>query len=163
MKGKINYHLWKHKFRRSGIDIRIMENCNFIFPKNIEFGSHVFLNHNCELDGSNGKIIIGSSVSLGQDVLILTTNHLYDNYEIPLRKQGVRKDQDVEIGDDVWIGARTTILPNVKIGKGAIVAAGAVVSKNVEPYSIVGGVPAKHIKYRFGRAERLKAINLIMT
>lgn len=60
----------------------------------------------------------------------------------------------VVIGNDVWIGANVIILPGVKVGDGAILAAGAVVTKNVEPYSIVGGVPAKHIKYRFSQEMR---------
>ena len=64
-------------------------------------------------------------------------------------------DRDlVEIGNDVWIGSHVLIMDGVKIGDGAIVAAGAVVTKNVEPYSIVGGVPAKHIKYRFTEEQR---------
>lgn len=60
----------------------------------------------------------------------------------------------VEIGNDVWIGSHTLIMDGVKIGDGAVVAAGAVVTKDVEPYSIVGGVPAKHIKYRFPEEQR---------
>lgn len=65
----------------------------------------------------------------------------------------LRNEQEIEIGNDVWIGANAIILPGVKIGNGAIIAAGAVVTKNVEPYAIVGGVPAKFIKYRFSKEE----------
>ena len=75
----------------------------------------------------------------------------YGTYEgnHPFRASKIRDNKPVEIGNDVWIGANVVILPGVKIGDGAILAAGAIVTKDVEPYSIVGGVPAKHIKYRF--------------
>lgn len=64
------------------------------------------------------------------------------------------------IGHDVWIGAKATILRGVKIGHGAVIAAGAVVNKDVEPYSIVGGIPAKHIRYRFDEATRKRLLAL---
>ena len=68
---------------------------------------------------------------------------------------------DIIIGNDVWIGAKSTIMSGVKIGHGAIVAAGAVVTKDVQPYSVVGGNPAKHIKFRFDerQIEKLLEIN----
>lgn len=66
----------------------------------------------------------------------------------------LRKNIPVVIGNDVWIGANVSILPGVHIGDGAVLAAGAVVNKDVEPYEIVGGVPAKHIKYRFDAEQR---------
>ena len=64
----------------------------------------------------------------------------------------------IVIGDDVWIGANVTVVGGVTIGRGAVVAAGAVVTKDVFPYSIVGGVPAKHLRYRFDGATRRKAM-----
>jgi acetyltransferase-like isoleucine patch superfamily enzyme len=64
-----------------------------------------------------------------------------------------RRDHWVNIGHDVWIGHGVTILPGVTIGTGAVVGAGAVVSKDVEPYEIVGGVPARHIRWRFEKPE----------
>lgn len=72
----------------------------------------------------------------------------------------IRDNRPVEIGNDVWIGANAIILPGVKIGDGAVIAAGAVVTKDVEPYAIVGGVPAKIIKYRFGEEERKKFLQI---
>ena len=65
----------------------------------------------------------------------------------------LRNNQEVVIGNDVWIGANVIILPNVHIGDGAVIAAGAVVTKDVDPYAVVGGVPAKIIKYRFGKED----------
>lgn len=80
----------------------------------------------------------------------------YGKYEddIPCGGTKICNNPPVVIGNDVWIGSNVIILPGVKVGDGAILSAGAVVSKNVEPYSIVGGVPAKHIKYRFPKAMR---------
>lgn len=89
----------------------------------------------------------------------------YDSREKLLQKYGkhhnnaeyenspIRKNESVIIGNDVWIGANAVILPGVHIGDGAVICAGAVVSKNVEPYAIVGGVPAKTIRYRFSEEE----------
>ena len=82
----------------------------------------------------------------------------YGNYHnnAEFESSPIRDNRPVEIGNDVWIGANVIILPGVKIGDGAILAAGAVVTKDVEPYAIVGGVPAKIIKYRFSK-ERIKS------
>lgn len=80
------------------------------------------------------------------------TNYAKDNptkEEIAKKQASELKKPLIEIGNDVWVGANSIILRGVKIGNGAIIAAGAVVTKNVKPYEIVGGVPAKHIKFRF--------------
>ncbi len=86
---------------------------------------------------------IGNNVSIAGEVRIYTMQHDIDD-------PGFREvEGDVLIDDYVVIGTRVTILPGVRIGKGAVVASGAVVTHDVEPYSVVGGVPAKHIRYRF--------------
>lgn len=90
-----------------------------------------------------GRLIVGEHVMMGYDCMIITQNHKYnkegyDGYE----------EKTVEIGKYCWIGHRVTILPGVKLGKHSIIAAGAVVTKSVPDYSIVGGNPAKLIKYR---------------
>jgi maltose O-acetyltransferase len=96
---------------------------------------------------SSHGIQIGNDVMMGPDVIILTSQHKHDDINVPMTKQGYYSKQ-VIIEDDVWIGTRVIILPGVKIGKGSIVGAGAVVTKDVPPYAIVGGVPAKVIKSR---------------
>ncbi len=85
---------------------------------------------------------------MGPDVVILTQNHKFDRLDIPMLDQGFKDEQPVTICDDVWIGARVIILPGVTVGKGAIIAAGAVVTKDVPEYAIVGGNPARVIKMR---------------
>jgi maltose O-acetyltransferase len=93
-------------------------------------------------------IKIGMDVMMGVNVTIFGSNHKFDRTDIPMRKQGMKKYDPVEIEDDVWIGSNSIILPGRKISKGTIVAAGSVVTKDFPPYSIVGGNPAKLIKSR---------------
>lgn len=93
-------------------------------------------------------VTIGKYVMMGPEVLIYTRNHSFDDISVPMQKQGYQEERPVEIGDDVWIGARAIILPGVKIGHGAIIGAGAIVTKDVPDYAIVGGNPAKVLKYR---------------
>ena len=95
-----------------------------------------------------GTVIIGSNVMMAEDVKIFTRNHKTDRTDIPMMDQGVEDEKPVEIGDDVWIGAGVIILPGRKIGEGAIIGAGAVVTKDVLPYQVVGGNPARVLKER---------------
>lgn len=97
--------------------------------------------------GVNKKIIIGKNVMISDNVSIRDTDHKFDKINVPMIFQGIDTDK-IFIEDDVWIGHGVIITKGVKIGKGAIVAAGAVVTKDVPPYTVVGGVPAKIIKYR---------------
>lgn len=108
--------------------------------KNITVGKNVFVNSCCSFQDQGG-ITIDDGAFIGHGVVLATLNH----HQNPTR----RKDMipaPIAIGRDVWIGAGATILPGVSIGNGAIVAAGAVVTKDVEAETIVGGVPAKKIK-----------------
>ena len=98
-----------------------------------------------------GLVKIGKNVMMGVDCLIISQNHMFANLSIPMREQGFHSPEPVIIEDDVWIGSRVTILPGVKIGYGSIVGAAAVVSKDVEPLTIVGGNPAKIIGRRNGK------------
>ena len=109
-------------------------------------GNNVGLNHHCFI-GVRGKVFIGNNTIFGPGVKIFSENHNFEKLHIPIRKQGaVRKD--VVIEDDVWVGANSVVLAGIKIGTGAIIAAGSILTKDVPPYAIVGGVPAKVIKYR---------------
>lgn len=92
-----------------------------------------------------GPVCIGSHVHLAQGITVTALNHRYDDKKRRIDEQGV-STQPVFISDDVWIGANAVILPGVTIGRHAVVAAGAVVTKDVPDYCMVGGVPAKIIK-----------------
>src|ERR1035437_343948 len=91
---------------------------------------------------------IGNDVMMGKDVIIMTTSHEISDKSIPMRYQGGKEVAPVVIDDDVWIGSRVIILPGVKIGNGSVIGPGAVVTRDIEPYSVVGGVPAKLIRRR---------------
>lgn len=110
------------------------------FGKNIHLGKNVFINSDCKFQDQGG-IIIGDDVLIGHNVVLATLNH-DENPE----KRGNLIPSPIKIGNKVWIGSNATILPSVTIGEGAIIAAGAVVTKDVDENSIVGGVPAKLIR-----------------
>ncbi len=109
----------------------------------IEVGHYSVIGHNVTLDGRAG-IDIGENVNISSEVMIWTEQHDYNdpNFKIVGGK--------VIIEDFVWISARAIILPGIKVGKGAVVAAGSVVTKNIPPYSIVAGIPARKIGKREG-------------
>lgn len=109
-------------------------------------GNNVGIAQNCFIQ-VRGKVKIGNNVIFGPGVSIFSENHNFSDLEVPIALQGeTRKGVNVENG--VWIGSRAVVLDGVTIGEGSIVAAGSVVNKDVPPYSIVGGVPAKIIKNR---------------
>ena len=112
----------------------------------ISIGNNISINTNVQIGASGGKIVIGNDVLIGPNVVIRAANHGV------LRQMLINKQPHsggtITIEDDVWIGSNAVILKNVRIAKGTIVAAGAVVTKDTEPYSIVGGIPAKKISER---------------
>ena len=108
--------------------------------KNIHLGRDVFVNAGCKFQDQGG-IYLGDRVLVGQNVVLATLNHGMD----PARRADLHP-APIRIGDDVWIGANATVLPGVTIGDGVIVAAGAVVTRDVPAMTVVGGVPARVIK-----------------
>lgn len=116
------------------------------------YGGNIRIGYGCSINPytvlyGHGNLTIGNNVLIAGHCLIIPANHNFDNLEIPINKQGLTT-KGIVIEDDVWIGSGCRILDGVTIGKGAVIAAGAVVNKNVEPYAVVGGVPAKLIKVR---------------
>lgn len=110
------------------------------YGRNIVFGNNVFVNSGCHFQDQGG-IEIGDGTLIGHNVVIATINH-------DLNPKNRRKNTyaPVKIGQNVWIGSSATILPGVTVGDWAVIAAGAVVSRDVEPYTVVGGVPARTIR-----------------
>lgn len=127
--------------------------CRFFSLKNLRIGEDTIIGNNAFLDG-RAPLIIGSHVDIASEVMIYNSEHDLESADFKAR------EESVEIGDYVFIGPRAIILPGVKIGKGAVVAAGAVVTKDIPEFKIAGGVPAKEIgerknknpQYRLGRA-----------
>lgn len=128
--------------------VSIMPNCclHAHAQGRITLGVRVSINGNVLLDSANdGEITIGNDVLIGPNVVIRASNHRYGLKSVPINQQG-HTGGKVIIADDVWIGANVVILPNVTIGQGAVIGAGAVVNRDIPPYALAGGVPAKIIK-----------------
>jgi acetyltransferase-like isoleucine patch superfamily enzyme len=115
--------------------------------QNIEIGANVYIGHDVEIQAKGKKVIIGDDCLIAQNVLITTVQHGTVNNGILIRQQP-EEYKEVVIESDVWIGAKTIILNGVHIGKGAVIGAGAVVTKDIPPHAIAVGVPAKVIKMR---------------
>lgn len=125
-----------------------------VFGPLLEIGDNSGVGINCEL---YGPIKIGENVMMGPEVVIYTSGHRHDRTDIPMIEQGSDETREVTIGNDVWIGRRAMIMPGVNIGDGCVIGAGAVVTKDVPAYSIVGGVPAKVIKSRLSKNDNGEA------
>ena len=144
----------RHGWLRGMLGIQLGEGssllmgCTFYFYRlfgrgagGLSVGRNTIINRRCYFD-MRGGIAIGSNVSISPEVSLITSEHLVDDPAFGIH------DAPITIGDRAWIGSRVTILPGVTIGEGAVVAAGAVVAKDVEPYAVVGGTPAKKIRER---------------
>ena len=127
-----------------------------IFSQKVTLGDFSGIGINAKI---YGECHIGAFVMMGTDVTVITRNHRFDRIDIPMMRQGFEEEKPVYIGDDVWIGDRVIILPGVHIGNGCIIAAGSVVTKDVAPYTVVGGVPAHFIKERFSEEQLTKHEN----
>ena len=115
--------------------------------RNVFIGDRVVINRKVLLDGRGGRLVIGNDVDIAQETNIWTLEHDVNS------DTHAAKGSDVTIEDHVWIASRVTILPGVRIGQGAVVASNSVVTKDVPPMAIVGGVPAKVIGQRRNRLD----------
>jgi len=171
--GKIGRLIRRYYFRtrlnKSGPRLSIGMFVEFSSPKNISFGNEIYIvdravlradegtiiagdrfavNGNVRIIADcGGKIIIGNSVMIGPNTVIRASNHQFNDATKDIWLQG-QTGGTITIGDDVWIAANVVILPGVRVGSHSVIAAGAVVTKDVPEYSVVGGVPAKVIKKR---------------
>ncbi len=158
---------WKSKLSKSSF-FTVCPGCVIMGAERVKFGKKVIISRNCSLfaDGNgsiqlgdyaglnngvilgasrDGKIVLGNNVLVGFNVVMRASNHRYDKKNVPIRRQA-HAGGKIVIEDDVWIGANSTILSGVTIGRGAVIGAGAVVNKNVPPYALAAGVPAKVIR-----------------
>ena len=159
----------KYIFSSCGRKPQLEEGIRVTGGQNIHIGDNFIIRHHGELHALNGKLTIGNNVAvnsnvclgaseggdisignnviIAQNVVIRASDHRFDNTELPIRYQG-HVGGSIIVEEDVWIGSNAVVTKNVRIGAHSIIAAGAVVTRDIQPYSIVGGVPAKLIKKR---------------
>ena len=129
--------LFRHKLIWHKRRITLLPGVRITSPLKLKLGEDILVSHECLIQGAGG-ISIGNRVMLGPRVQLITANH-----DISTKLTIM---SPIIIEEDVWIGAGAIILPGTTLGKHSVIAAGAVVTKDVEPYSVVGGIPAKLIK-----------------
>jgi len=140
----------------AGSNVSIGDGCEISSGSHVFLGSDVFIGRDCLLSAPSARIVIGDGVMLAPQVAVITGDHnisvvgqrMFDTHT---KEPG--DDLDVAIEDDVWIGFRAIILKGVRVGRGSVIAAGAVVTRDVPRYAIVAGTPAKTIGMRFSEEE----------
>lgn len=135
--GFLRYYLGK-----KGTGTSIQMRCRFLNGRKVYFGDQNVINFGCLFDGRHYEIRVGNNVSIGPEASILTLGH------DPQSEDFSNRGGPVIIGNYVWISYRAIIMPGVTIGDGAVIAAGSVVTRDVEPYTIVAGSPARKIGER---------------
>ena len=146
--------LKKSAFASCGQKVQLGANCSFTGIENITVGNDVSFGAFNRILSTRAKVIIGNHIMFAPNVTIVTGNHRIDMLgkymsEVTDEEKLDENDKDVIIDDDVWIGTNVVILSGVHIHCGAVIGAGCVVTRDVPPYAIVGGNPARVIKYRF--------------
>ncbi len=142
----------RYAFHHHGRGI-IFDPDGFYTYKTIDIGDNVSINRNPIFMATKSRIIIGNKVMFGYNVTVIGGDHntsVVGQFMGDVQDKMPENDQDVIFEDDIWVSSGVIILKGVRVGRGSIVAAGAVVNKDVLPYSVVGGVPAKMISMRFG-------------
>lgn len=149
----VNYSIGRKK-ATIGKTTRVQSTAIFRMAERIKIGEHCMIgHHNCLQAGKKwGTITVGDYCQFGPNVQLYAYNHSHDDIEKPCIVQGYY-DGNIVLEDDVSLGGNVVVLPNVTIGKGAIVSVGSVVDKNVPPYAIVSGVFAKVVGFRFSPEE----------
>ena len=142
----IRYALLKTLAESVGENVSVQPDIYILNPAHLKIGNNVSIHPFCYFECIGG-ISIGDNVSIAEGTSIISFEHNYDDISVPIKDQGITR-KPINIAEDVWIGARATVLSGIEVKHGSIIAAGAVVTSDVKEYSIVGGVPAKEIKSR---------------
>lgn len=149
----------KFKLRSLGSFCRIYF-ADIIEPYNISIGHHVYINKNCTITTTASRVEIGNYVMIGPNVTLIGQDHDMSNWKRPMFFSKKYSRGGIKIEDDVWIGANVTILQGVTVGRGSVIGAGAVVTKDIPPYSVAAGIPAKKIKDRIPQEQIKEALQV---
>jgi len=143
--------LSRMRFNKCGKNVIFDPFSNFSY-KNISIGDDVYIGPDAKFLTALSTIKIGNKVMFGPEVMLIGGNHntsVIGSYMFDIKTKKPEDDLPIVIEEDVWVGARVTILKGVKISKGCIIAAGSIVNKTTEPYGIYAGAPAKRLRDRF--------------
>lgn len=155
------YHTYfcirKSKFEHLGKNVTLTPPTSIGNPKNVWIGDNVSIGPNCTISAVNARFVVEGNTAIAEGLSVHTGNHelrvgkFVTDISESTKSKGF--DKDIIVENDVWIGCNVTLLSGVRVGRGSIVAAGAVVTKSFPPYSVIGGVPAKLIKQRLTEEE----------
>lgn len=148
----IRYALLKSITAHCGDNVSIQPGVYILNPEKISFGDNVSVHPMCYLDATGG-IFIGNDVSLAHGVTVMSSQHNFEDAYKPIKDQGVTLQKTI-INENVWIGAKATILAGKIVESGSIVGANTVITKNVDANSVVVGIPGRTIKKRVDNYEK---------
>jgi len=138
--------MWRKMLRLNDVHSTVLFGGYGDISRDFHADEYVYVGPGCRI---NPGVRVGRYSMLGPDVQIVGNDHIFDKPGVPIIFSGRPEFRHTNIGKDVWIGAGATVLCGTTIGDGAVVASGAVVTRDVEPFTVVGGVPARLIKRRF--------------
>ncbi len=144
---RIVLNLCVFPFVKKGKKVMICHNVSIKNQRNVCIGDYSFINGGRVVAGKNSTITIGKNCLISYNVHIRTVAHRYKDKNKLIKNQGYDED-NIVIGNDVWIGYGVQIMSGITIADGAVIASGSIVTKDVEPYSVVAGIPAKMISKR---------------
>jgi len=137
--------LVKRIFASCGDGVIVKQRAYFGDGRTLRVGHRAQIGGNSRIDHD---VTIGNDVLMGPDVVMISGGHAFETPDLPINQQGSIERRPIVIGNDVWIGTRVIVMPGVEIGDGAVIGAGSIVTKNIPPYSVAIGAPAKVIRRR---------------
>ena len=144
---RLGAKLARQKLAHFGCGSTLRPFCYLVETQHIVIGERVTIRpHTMLMADAHARIIIGDDVLIGTGVHMYVNNHRFDRADVLIADQGYYPSQDVIVEDDVWIGANAILLPGVRIGRHSVIAAGSVVTKSTEAFSVYGGIPARKLK-----------------
>jgi maltose O-acetyltransferase len=147
---KLRAAYYRRVLRRCGTSLVTRQHVILRHTRNISIGDHVMLNRGATVT-AHTPIEIGNDCLIGPGAVLHNGDHRFDQVDVPIRRQGF-SSAPIVLEDDVWIGANAIVLSGVRVGRGSVVAGGSVVTRDVPPYTIVAGIPAKQISRRTAQA-----------